>query len=485
MKTKIVSLLFALVLLSSLSNASALTQDDNSPTLMIGVTDNQDTSQILPNQINDLTRKIILKIIELEKFNLHYRQEVGKQGRWAGWRYAGLQEINSCLNLSAAIYSTGERTSHFKHPDKLSRPKLEQCNVLSMIGYIIGASAGALEFGITEYHDLQASKKGFSPQAAKSHVLSLKRDINNLLMARETLLKIEAAAPLLLNDTREDLAESKVLADLRDLALLEFEKFHIDDRRFVAFQKSLYLMDMTKFTCGAIGSFCAYMSQHRRDRRYNLAAGILYGVAGSLVIATPFASRGIGIIAQKIQKCYIAPITEDVKTKQITTLDADENNLERIAHENNKLSDPNTQYVDSHLKRIATYREENQHFQSEFERIVMKERAGKLTATQTMIAGSVVGSCNLAGGILYTSAGSIASGKTFHDSSVTNYNLGSAAIIGISASSISVLDTLRIQVKAEIERHKAAKAGRLSSQIYATNLSKLEKIEDLIRSGEQ
>ena len=430
------------------------------------------------NQIDILTSQIILKIIELEKFNLHYRMEVGKQGRWAGWRYATLQEANFCLNLGSGIFSIGERSSHFDDPEKMSVPKLERCNLTSMIGYIIGASAGALELGITEFHDIQAGQKGFSPKLAKAHVLSLKNEINRLLLERESLLKIEAASPLL--HTRAELvsAEGKVLADLRDLALLEYAKLHIGARRFVAFQKSLYFLDMTKYTCSSIGSFFAYMSQHKHDRKWNLRAGIMYDIAGPLIIVTPFVSRGIGIVVQKIQKRYIAPIIADVQTTQIATMEADEAALEKLCLD----TKTNTPRLHCPVKRIALYHIENQHFESEVQRIIQKERAGKLTATQNMATGAFTGSCHLASGILYTSAGKIANGQTLHDATVTNCNIGTAAMIGVSGNSVAILDTLRIQVQAEISRHKEAKAGRLSSQLFAANLSQLDQIEQQLNS---
>lgn len=434
MQINIVNLVLIVTILL-LSNHIALANDNN-PSLLRLASAVQAEKQS-PNTIDKidlLTKQIILKEIELEKFNLYYRKEVGKQGRWAGWRYATLQEGNFCANLASEIYSTSERSSHFKHPDKLSTVKLERCNLTSMVGYTIGASAGALELGITEFHDIQASQKGFSPKAAKAHVLSLKNEIDKLLSEREALLKIESAAPLLRYHVEEGLAEGKVLFDLRDLTLLEYEKFHISARRYVAFQKSLYFFDMTKYTCSAIGSFFAFLSQHRHDRKWNLRAGILDDIAGGLIIATPFLSRGLGILEQKIQRHYIAAIVNDVQTRQIATLESDEAALEKLSSE----ITPNIDFADSPLKRMSMYRTENHYFESESERIIKQERAGKLTATQNMVTGTFTGSTHLAGGILYTSAGKIANGRTLRDSRITNYNLATAAIVGIPGNSAAI-----------------------------------------------
>ncbi|MFA6559911.1 MAG: hypothetical protein WCT03_26015, partial [Candidatus Obscuribacterales bacterium] len=64
------------------------------------------------DKIDDLTKQILLKEIELQKFNLHYSQEVAKQGRWKGWRYAALQEVNMGTGLAGAIISVANRGSY-------------------------------------------------------------------------------------------------------------------------------------------------------------------------------------------------------------------------------------------------------------------------------------------------------------------------------------------------------------------------------------
>ncbi len=212
MRIQIATLILILAILLSSNSIVLANAETVSPLFLANATQSEDEPSKIANDIDNLTRQIIVKIIELEKFNWHYRIEVAKQGRWAGWRYATLQEANFLTNLGSEIYSIGERTNHFNDPDKISLAKLERCNITSMIGYIIGAAAGALELGITEFHDMQASKKGFSPKAAKLYVLSLKSEIDKLLLEREALLKLEMAAPHLHHLAQEDLIEGKVLS---------------------------------------------------------------------------------------------------------------------------------------------------------------------------------------------------------------------------------------------------------------------------------
>jgi hypothetical protein len=68
-------------------------------------------------------------------------------------------------------------------------------------------------------------------------------------------------------------------------------------------------------------------------------------------------------------------------------------------------------------------------------------------------------------------------GKTERASKVTNQDLFAAAVIGIPANAFAMLDTLRIQVSGEINRHKLKKAGMLPSQLANARLQQLDEME--------
>jgi hypothetical protein len=115
---------------------------------------------VAKSRVDDLTRQILLKIVELERFNLHYKQEVAKQGRWKGWRYAAWQETNGGLSLAGGIIGTAERGSHLEPTGKYIAGQIhtsvqENANVLIMAGNCVGALGAMSEFGVNAYHELQ------------------------------------------------------------------------------------------------------------------------------------------------------------------------------------------------------------------------------------------------------------------------------------------------------------------------------------------
>ena len=138
-------------------------------------------------QIDSLTRQILLKEIELERFNLHYKMEAAKQGRWKGWRYSFFGETNAMMGLTGGIIGTAERGSHLRSPKAVHTSMQENACTIPQIGAWIGAGAALLEFGINEWHDFKAMEHGFSPRAARAHVNALKADIDKLLAERDAL----------------------------------------------------------------------------------------------------------------------------------------------------------------------------------------------------------------------------------------------------------------------------------------------------------
>lgn len=430
-------------------------------------------------QVDDLTRQILLKLIELERFNLHYTLEVAKQGRWKGWRYAFFQELNAGTGLAGSIISTGERGSHLHNPGKVDRVVQERANIVPMIGSIIGASAAAMEFGINEYHDIVARTKGFNPKTARLRVAALKADINRLMAQRQELLKVEATSQALATRAEIDDAEGKVLADLRDETLLEFERYQIGARKIFAFQQSQYVFDCTKYTLNALGSYFAFLSLQRRDRRWNGRAGLMWTISGPVFMFGPIISRVIAKGVGEGHKRALRSVTGDAHAITVQKLESDRQLLENLCR--NTAITPDK--VETAVNRTAMYEIHQKAFSAEIESGVKAAAKARTTATQNIGAGMYVGASRVATGVLFMvpGFGRNFNGKTPRADKVTNTDLFAAAVIGIPASAFSMLDTLRIQVAGEVNRHKLKKSGLLPSQIAHARLQQLDDMETRLK----
>lgn len=426
------------------------------------------------DKVDQLTKEILLKEIELQKFNLHYTSEVAKQGRWKGLRYAAFQELNSGAGLAGAIISVANRGSYLHRAQGVKRYAQESANYVPMIGAIVGASAAALEFGINGYHDLVARRKGFAPGVAVRHVQGLRNDIDRLMAERDALIAVEAGSPLHVGHVEIDQAEGNVLRDLRDQSLEEFQRFHIGARKLIAFQQMQYLFDIAKNTTNAVGYDFAYLSLHRKERIWNGRAGVLFIVSGQLTMWGPVLSRFFAKGVGEITRHKSRNVVKDID-KNVAVLESDLAMLNKLIHDGRAQNS----MVANATTREGMYGDHQKAFADEIRAAQKKNAAAKLSATQNIGAGLFVGASKTASGVLFAIPGfnSNYNSQTVRAGRVTNDLLFSASVVALPAGLFSMLDTLRIQVQGEIARHKAAKAGQLPGQIIAARLKQLDEME--------
>lgn len=439
------------------------------------------TPDMAPDRLDELTRQILLKEIELQRFNLNYTSNVAVQGRWKSWRYGTLQNINASLGLAGGIYSVAYRGARLNNPLSVKAARQQNANFIPMIGTIIGASAAALEFGINEYHDLVARHKGFSPGKAMKHVQGLKDDIDRLMAERDAITNVAATSPALQGHVEIAKVEGKVLKDIRDQSLQEFSRFHISARRLIAFQQMQYFFDLAKNTTGALGYDFAYLSLHRRRRVWNGRAGVLFVVCGQLTMYAPILSRAFGKGVAEITKHRIKPIVQDSETAKVTTLQQDLAELNRLFKQNRIQPDA----IERAAQREGLYGSHEHSFTDEIRAAQRKNAAAKLTATENIGAGLFVGASKTASGILFIIPGfnqNYNAPKGYRAGRTTNDLLFTAGVVGLPATAFTILDTLRIQVKGELARHKAEAAGTLPSQIIATRMKQLDQMEQQLKA---
>jgi hypothetical protein len=462
--------------LASASLPLGNTSDVKSSTLSATITSDPNEAM---RRIDELTRQILLKEIELERFNLHYKLEVAKQGRWKGWRYGGFQITNGMLGVAGGIVGVGERGSHLG-TGKIHTSVQQNAVMIAEIGSWIGAGAALVELGINEYHELEAHKHGFSPHAAREKVNGLRSDIDTMLSERTALIAVEAGSSSLNAHSTVDAAEGKVLADLRDQGLLEFERFHISARKLLAFQQSQYVFDFAKYTLGGLGSQFGYLALHKHDRRWNGQAGVMYITAGGITMFGPIVSRYIAKAVGEAHRHYVRGSAKEAEGAEVATLEKDQVLLTQLVRGTTVAPDT----VRAPLDRAALYSDQSKTFQDELASSSKTRDKAKLSATQNIGAGMYVGASRVAQGVLFLNVGANRNFnvQTTRAGLVTNYNLFAASVVSLQASAFSVLDTLRINVQGEINRRKLVKSGMLPQQLIANRLAQLDAMEKRVRA---
>ncbi|MDX2107232.1 MAG: hypothetical protein SFY67_12595 [Candidatus Melainabacteria bacterium] len=424
------------------------------------------------NQVENNTRQILLKLIELEKFNLNYHVNVAKQGRWKGWRYFITQEGNNLISLGGCTTGMVERVSKFNSNRRLHRNTLETGNALGMAGQLTGAGGSSVEFLINGYHEIEARRKGYGPKAAKEKVLAIRNEIDTLLLERQKLMNnLQSVC----TDTKYIAlarAEEPVLIDIRDISLDEFKQFHLHLRRALAFQQSLYLGDVARNVVGAFGNRQGWRANKTGNRTSNTSAGILFEISGVITMLNPLVSRGVGKLAEKYEARRIRPCMDGVNPADVEKLAADLERVRLIANS------PELERADLPLIRSAMYSQHEVGVRKQIHIEEAQERAGVLTAAENVFSGTLIGSTKIASGVLFHIAGL----KYYNNNRETNIFLGVAGIVGAVGLTYGTAETARIQIKRELQYQRAKKKHELPGQIMKDRMAKLEEMEKSLQA---
>ncbi len=426
------------------------------------------------NESDRLMADILLDEIQLEKFNLHYRLEATRQGRWKGLRYAGFQTTNYALTDAGLITTVAERFPHISSPKTLHVGALRHSNVMSGVAQTVGAGGSALEFAINEYHWWRAYRLGFSALTARVHVQKLVADIDAKLALFDTLVVAERRRTPA-GTTEVHALEHEILSDMRDLSVAEFEGFHMNARRLLWRQQSFYLLDIAKNTTGALGNLFGYQALRRGNRLLNRPAGVLTLLSGAQIIANPILSRLAGLAVVACDRWELGR----AKLRKVETtcakLEDDCARLQQYCADNRIEEHPN---LAGSVKRIRLYEASSARWTAELRRSTEEVRAGNRQAVQNIMAATATGATKLALGIEFTAAGYNFAGSGRR----TNVLLGSGALVYMVGDSLALLDQIRITAKGELDHYRLRRQGKLPGQLIQARLEKLDEMEKALVS---
>jgi len=440
------------------------------------------------SNIEEYNRRIILKEIELEHFSINFRKNNNVQGRWRGWRYFLSQEASAACTASGLTVQLRDRLRVLKHPDIPSftkdgqptfvssvnnRGALETGQILQMVGQSIGAVGSGIELGINIHHQRQAIKKGFGSKASIKHVLALRSEIESLFEERRQAI---AAANLSVEELAIASAEEHVLHDLTDLSLQEYANYHLQARRFRAFQDSQYIFDILKSSTGAVGSLLNLLATHNRDPRGPGGAGVVTTTSGALYMLGPLLSRGISKVVASSHDRALWPVTAGISKPTVDDLEKHKMLLGKL--EDARLSgDPKNGSAKS-LALLTAYDEEAGQRRKQFALATREIRSGTRSATQNIGSGLIVGGSKIAFGVTNIIAG--------WEFSKFPHRANAVLIPGIiaygSGSYFAVGDNIRLRLLDEISRKRLAERGELPSRILAEKLKVLDQMETNLKT---
>jgi hypothetical protein len=446
-------------------------------------------------ELDRINRSILLKDIDLERFDVNFRNANNIQGRQRPRRYFITQEGNAAATLAGLITAVAVRERAIIQPfyatldssgkvvvnrRKPSRTGLEHALIPQIAGQWLGAAGGALELGINLYHEQVALKKGFDPDASRSYVESRKKDIHDLFAERERLLQDFSPR---ISETRLQLAKQQglVLQDLCNLTLNEYARFKIGAQRFKAFQDSLYFFDILKNASGACGGMVALYSVSRRRPTANGPAGLLTTISAGTIMTGPIISRLTGKLVGMQTQHKLRGVVESSENANLEKLEADRDKLAQLLKQSRDLAPASDAFLSKAAELEALNDVNSASRQKKLAMATRELRAATRASTENVLTGTMVGASKFGPGIAI-----MVSGFHFYKHPVnSNFLICDGSIAYLCGSALSVADNLRIRVTREIQRHRLLKERLMPGQVLADHMKKLDEIEAQIVSGAQ
>lgn len=439
--------------------------------------------QLTPRQeIDDLSEQILAKEIELEKLNTYFAMYYAKSGKWRAWRQFFWIEANSSATEAGLIESEVVRWGYVRNPytrrdakghrkvKPINRTAVEDGLIPQMVGQFIGALGSTGELTANFLNDRKAHKLGFDPHAFAKKVLKLKSEIDQLLVKRKALVETSTIDE---SDRQIALAEGNCLVDIRDLALIGYQKAYVRGVKLRTFENVGYVVDTAKNLSGALGNLVGIIGAAQQKPRIGGSASLLTTISGSLIIAIPFSSRLAALVVGKALERKLSRDIDSLRVTKLEGFDQDRDNLRTL------LAGSHGSEISTNVfQRMPLYVLEDSILRTRIDARDRELDESNRITQENIVVGTTAGATKVAFGV----CGMLAGWKYPHKpirankliaAGTTAYQVGTAEIVA---------ETLRMRFMGERASRRLAKDKLLPGQVLEKHLETLDSMEKTLDS---
>jgi hypothetical protein len=416
------------------------------------------------SEYRELTRRILLALIDVERFNLRYRRDSAKEPKGKRLRYFLAQETGAATGLTYECVIIDQLQVGRRRPLTINKNALDGGLKTVMIGSIIAGAGSGLELASNSLHALKSHKDKIDSQSANNYMSSHINQIDALILERETFLSQYASHP----HFRIAAQEGKILRLMRDAVIFEYSQFHKDIRKYRARENMFYALNIATNTLTAVSIQQGILGLKNPDK--NGPANILFSIAGAFTMASPLISNATGVVAEKAANRKLKKIFGEKKE-----FDYDELRTAQ-AEFAKSLKDIDAKEVTRAVYRAGEYTQstEASHRLMESETKVM--RYLNKVAVENSLFGPVIGGTLLGQGI----AGTVGYYK-YHPSLKELDLTYKGAVSGCVGTGMAVgLNAVGLVADLLYSR-KLSKKNLLPKQIIEERLSHLDQVEKQIK----
>ena len=425
-------------------------------------------------QLDSLTTRIADKELELLRLNTYFRIESTERGRLKPWRVFLWNLAGAGASNAGIITVAAERWRTWERPRTASRHTLKAGPMMLLIGHSILVGGLLLEATLDTIKDHQIRKKGFDPKTSKKRALALRDEIDRLMREREELLDRSPD----LSDSDRELAtqESKVLRDVRDVALIEYSQFYARavGRRWS--RNASYLNGLAAASTGgylgALGGLIAVCA-----RRPSVAgpAGIGFILSGSHIAAAPVVGRVTAKLGAKRARGQISKELGVLSATSAEKFDSDREELKRASS-----ALPASTFSPGLTARLAVYDSQDSIFAAQAAMNAGEKKKADRAFLERLFWNSAIGGTKIAWGTLLSYAGF----RYYNYPRRFSKSIAQGSTCFVVGTGFFILDTLQAHTRSERDVYAMGLQQALPHQKLQARLSKLDELDAMLKRSQ-
>jgi hypothetical protein len=419
-------------------------------------------------QYTALTKQILLKAIGLERFSLNYRMKSDEKPKFRRWRFFLAQEAGASTILAFEIVGDKQLGLGKRHPLKISKRALHDATATALTGSIIAGGDSCLELALNELLAVKHKQEGFDPASSRKSVLSQLKQMDELLAEREAFVQAHPEHPAY----SRAVIEGNILRELRKAFLNEFATFQTDAKGYATFTNLFLFLNVAANAIGATAAGMAYKGVNAPQ--VNGTANILFIVAGSVIMVTPWISSLSGILVRRHTYNSFWREVGETPVIDMAQLAADRKRL------GESLSSSQGSLIPSlpGVERLALYSESNELFKKQLKDETTVTRHLEKVAVESNLLGPMIGGALMTQGIL----GTVGCFRYPIQPRKQVSLLFRGAVVGTAGSGLAVVGTAAWFLASLSYDNHLRKRHRLPVQLIKDRLAHLDEVEKIVQS---
>jgi hypothetical protein len=415
--------------------------------------------------------QILLELIKLGRFNIHFHEEANRRYPWRSALYPLAQEAGTALSLSNTLTDLTERARALEKPRLLSRPALQKGAEVFLVGTAINGTSSFLELAQNEMVILRATKEGYSPEHAELFVKSSLDKVDRLLVERAKLTDTFS------DDRRYQIVDldGRLLKHVRDQLLYQFSLWSIASREKMWRENTFFAIDTVQAYVNFSSGFLSLKTY--TDRRYTGPAALVSLISNAIVVVNPFIRDYVGRISAQRQTARLAREFKGHRPRTMQKLYEDWQGFQPYLDQSKPIDDASLKQEVHFISRLAQESRDLDQGLAYEEKHIEKLRR---VADQQAIAGPIIGMFSVARS---TSATVAYYGFRGHPNQANGIYLAGRCS-QTTGQAYSLYATAHNAFENFKNHQRLKKAGNLPSQILANRLGTLDALEKSVRDSQ-